>query len=76
MKVKFTRDYAVQDGSGKVYKEGDLVNFVDASARHFVNRGAAVEVITPVKPRSFGRKTTTKRTPHSSEQKAEAKGAL
>ena len=43
MKIKFTRNYTVQDGTGKTYQEGEIVDFVDASARHFLNRDAAIE---------------------------------
>ena len=47
MKVKFTQDYEVNDGSGKVYKQGDVEDFVVPSARHFLNRGVAVEYVAP-----------------------------
>lgn len=41
LKVRFTRDYLVKDGSGKKYKAGQVVELEDASARHFINRAAA-----------------------------------
>ena len=44
MRVKFTRHYAVRDGSGKEYREGDVEDFTPASALHFINRDAAVEI--------------------------------
>lgn len=41
LKVRFTRDYLVKDGSGKKYKAGQVVELEDASAQHFINRAAA-----------------------------------
>lgn len=40
-KVKFTRDYTVQDAEGKKYDEGKQYNLSDASAFHFIRRGVA-----------------------------------
>ena len=44
MKIKFTRQYEPKDGSGVVYEVGGVHDFTPASALHFINRGAAVEV--------------------------------
>jgi hypothetical protein len=44
MKIRFTRGYDVKDDSAKHYDEGDEVTLSEASAMHFVNRGAAVIV--------------------------------
>lgn len=41
MKVKFLRDYTVQDCDGCEYTEGQVVDLPDASAQHFINRGIA-----------------------------------
>lgn len=54
MKIKFLRDYVVRDEAEgtenqTVYKEGQVKDFNDASARHFINRSAAEEV-TAKKP--------------------------
>ena len=42
VKVKFIRDYKVKDEEGKEYAEGKTYPMNEASAQHFVRRGAAV----------------------------------
>jgi len=44
MKIRFSRDYQVKAVNGPFYKEGEIYDLPEASARHFVRRGAAVEV--------------------------------
>lgn len=41
VKVKFTRDYVVKDEEALRYERGSVYEMSLASARHFVNRGAA-----------------------------------
>lgn len=43
MKIKFEKDYTVQDGSGTVYKKDKTYDLEERSARHFLNRKLAVE---------------------------------
>ncbi len=42
MKITFIRPYAVKDGLGTKYAEGQVVECGEESARHFISRGAAV----------------------------------
>lgn len=44
MKIKFEKDYTVQDSSGTVYKKDTVYDLEDASARHFLNRKLATKV--------------------------------
>lgn len=44
MKIRFLRDYLVKDDTGTTYKKGQVCDMVETSARHFLNRGAAVDV--------------------------------
>lgn len=41
MKIRFTKIYAVKDGTGTAYKEGDVLDCGEASAMHFITRGVA-----------------------------------
>lgn len=43
VKIQFLQDYTVKDDSGMEYTAGDTVTLEPASARHFINRGVAVE---------------------------------
>ena len=47
MKVKFTRNYVVKSADGEAYKEGKVYDLPDASANHFIARGAAEPVEAP-----------------------------
>lgn len=42
MKITFIRPYAVKDGTGTKYAEGQVIDCSEASAQHFISRGAAV----------------------------------
>ncbi len=42
MKITFIRPYAVKDGTGTKYAEGQVIDCNEASAQHFISRGAAV----------------------------------
>lgn len=42
VKVRFVRDYQVQDEEATVYESGKSYTMPEASAQHFVRRGAAV----------------------------------
>ena len=44
MRIKFTREYRVQDELGTLYKEGATLEVSESSARHFINRNAAIEL--------------------------------
>jgi hypothetical protein len=41
IKVQFVRDYTVQADRGQTYEEGQVVQLPEASANHFLARGAA-----------------------------------
>jgi hypothetical protein len=47
MKIRFTRAYTVRDVTGMVYAEGAVLDCSDATARHFISRGAAIAVAAP-----------------------------
>lgn len=47
-RIKFTRDYKVKADDGEKYVEGQEVEVSEVTAKHFISRGAAVEV----KPRA------------------------
>lgn len=42
-RIKFTRAYQVKAKDGETYEAGQVVELNDASAKHFLDRGAAVE---------------------------------
>lgn len=42
MKITFIKDYEVKDGTGTKYKAGQTIDVSEASANHFITRGAAV----------------------------------
>ena len=44
MRIKFIREYRVKDELGTIYKEGKSLDVSEASARHFINRNAAIEL--------------------------------
>ena len=41
VKIKFLRDYTVQDEDGKTYQKGKTFVMPETSAMHFVKRGVA-----------------------------------
>ena len=41
MKIKFSKDYEVKDGTGTVHKKDSVIDVNQASADHFINRSAA-----------------------------------
>lgn len=49
MKVKFIQPYTVRDELKTHYTEGQVVDFSEASAAHFMDRGVAVEYVAPKK---------------------------
>ena len=50
MKIKFLRDYRVKDAEGASYTAGEVRELTDASARHFIVRGAAEEIVGGIEP--------------------------
>jgi len=42
MKFKFLQAYEVKDGTGTSYDVGQVVDFNENSANHFLNRGVVV----------------------------------
>lgn len=42
VKIRFTRTYQVRDDEGQTFEEGKSYALPEASALHFVRRGAAV----------------------------------
>lgn len=50
MKVKFTEHYTVKAADGQTYKKGEIVDMNEASAMHYINRGAAVAHVEEKKP--------------------------
>lgn len=58
MKIKFIRTYRVMDGTETTYKIGQELTCTEASAQHFISRGAAEAVARPVR-----KKTATKAKP-------------
>ncbi len=48
MKIRFLRDYLVKDDTGTAYKKGQVCDMVETSARHFLNRGLAVDASAEV----------------------------
>ena len=54
VKVRFVRDYRVQDEEAQVYEEGKSYPMSEASAQHFVRRGAAVIDDGRKKPKGGG----------------------
>lgn len=43
-KIKFLEDRTVQDTEGQTFKKGSVHDVSDSSARHWINRGVAIEV--------------------------------
>ena len=41
MKIKFSKDYEVKDGTGTVHKKDSVIDVNQASADHFIRRSAA-----------------------------------
>ena len=41
MKIKFSKDYEVKDGTGTIHKKDSVIDVNQASADHFINRSAA-----------------------------------
>ena len=50
MKIKFIRDYKVNDAEGQRFKVGEIRELTEASARHFITRMAAEEIVGSVEP--------------------------
>jgi len=44
VKIRFVRDYELKDEIRTRYKNGQVVDLNEASAQHFIKRGAAVPV--------------------------------
>lgn len=42
MRITFIKPYVVKDGSGTSYAEGQTIECSEASANHFIVRGAAL----------------------------------
>ncbi len=53
--VKFLRHYTVRDDSGTQFTKGQVVEVTEASAQHFLNRGAVERVAKP-KPKARTKK--------------------
>ena len=45
MKIKFLADREVNDGSGRLFKAGQVIELPYASARHWLTRNVAIIVI-------------------------------
>ena len=58
--VKFVRAYTVQDGTGKTFKNGQVVEMSEPSARHFINRGAAEPAPGPSATKARKKKSEAK----------------
>jgi hypothetical protein len=52
VKIKFTRNYRVQDDEGKEYEAGQSVTLPESSANHFLRREVAVVDESPTKKAS------------------------
>ena len=48
MKIRFTQNYTVKDGSGTEYAVGHVLECTGPSANHFMNRGVAVAHVEEV----------------------------
>ena len=44
MKIMFTEQYEVKDGTKTIYRPGDIVEMNTSSANHFIDRHVANEV--------------------------------
>jgi len=49
MKLKFLQAYEVKDGTGTSYDVGQVVDFNENSANHFLNRGVVVPYVVKKK---------------------------
>ena len=52
-KIKFLENRTIQDAEGQSFKKGSVHDVTASSARHWINRGVAVEVADePAAPES------------------------
>lgn len=55
MRVKFNLDRTTKDANPQTFKAGEVYELPDASARHWINRGVAEEVVETASVRRSSR---------------------
>ncbi len=76
VKVRFVRTYTVKAVDGPTYQEGSVHDLRPDAARHFIVRGAAVEIAGVPKPKSPAPVSSVQELPADAEENKPRRGRL